>query len=248
MALADRRREPTQEEIDWLFLMSLADDTEDAPWMTMGDLQFWSASSLAHSLRVYAHERELGWYVASMLPILYRLPALPRPLPSPRSAARQAGPPRKQLSPDLFVAFVPEHPRQSFDSEREGGFPPFVLEVVSPSSTERDEEEKLRAYELLGVREYALFTPRDERASQLVGYRRGQSGAFEPWPPDAEGRLWSAVLGLFLVVRGTLLQAQTADGRLLLTPEQSGAALRDMEVENERLRQELARLHGERAE
>jgi hypothetical protein len=216
--------------------------------MTMGDLQFWSASSLAHSLRAYAHQHELGWYVASMLPILYRLPTLPRPLSASQSPSRRSQPSRKQLSPDLFVAFVPEHPRQSFDSEHEGGFPPFVVEVVSPSSTERDEEEKLRAYDVLGVREYALFTPRDGADSQLVGYRRGQSGAFEMWLPDAEGRLWSDVLRLFLVVRGPLLQAQTADGRLLLTPEQSGAALRDSEVENERLREELARLRGERTD
>lgn len=256
MALSDRQRQLTKEEADWLFLWSLEDDTEDAPWMTMGDLQFWSASSLAHSLRTYAHERELGWYVASMLPILYRLPSLPRPVSSRTKPSRRSQSRRKQLSPDLFVAFVPEHSRQSFDSEREGGFPPFVLEVISPSSTERDEQEKLRAYDVLGVREYALFTPRADKESRLAGYCRGESGEFEPWLPDAGGRLWSEVLGLYLVVQGPLLQAETADGRLLLTPEQSGAALRDVEIarqrereetdtEIERLRQELARLRGE---
>ncbi len=261
MALTDRQRQLTKDEADWLFLWSLEDDTEDAPWMTMGDLQFWSASSLAHSLRTYAHERNLGWYVASMLPILYSIPALARPTSSRATASRsrKPGSKRKQLSPDLFVAFVPEHPRQSFDSEREGGFPPFVLEVISPSSTDRDETDKLRAYEVLGVREYALFTPREGRESQLAGYRRGESGEFEPWLPDAEGRLWSETLGLFFVVRGPLLQAQTADGRLLLTPEQSGVALRDAEIAQQRereeaeaeiarLRQELARLRGEGGE
>ncbi len=244
----------TKEQSDQLFMLMLEDDTEDAPWMTMGDLQFWSASSFAHSLRNYAHERGLGWYVASMLPILYTT------LDSPR---------RRQLSPDAFVAFVPEHARQSFDAEKEGGFPPFVLEVVSPSSTERDELDKQRAYSLLGVQEYALFTPRDARQSKLEGYRRGANGQFEPWLLDADGHLWSDVLGLFLIVRGPLLQAQTAAGDLLLTPEQSGAALRgaeaarqqeavareqeatarqEAEAENARLRQELARLRGERDE
>lgn len=244
----------TKEQSDELFMLMLEDDTEDAPWMTMGDLQFWSASSFAHSLRNYAHEGGLGWYVASMLPILYTT------LDSPR---------RRQLSPDAFVAFVPEHARQSFDAEKEGGFPPFVLEVVSPSSTERDELDKHRAYSLLGVQEYALFTPRDAGRSKLEGYRRGAGGQFEPWPLDADGYLWSNVLGLFLVVRGPLLQAQTADGELLLTPEQSGAALRDAEIAREqeatareqeavarqeaeaeidRLRQELAWLRGERGE
>jgi Uma2 family endonuclease len=244
----------TKEQSDELFMLMLEDDTEDAPWMTMGDLQFWSASSFAHSLRNYAHERKLGWYVASMLPILYLAADSPR---------------KRQLSPDVFVALVPEHARQSFDAEKEGGFPPFVLEVVSPSSTERDELDKQRAYSLLGVKEYALFTPRDVGQSKLEGYRRGANGQFEPWLLDADGHLWSDVLGLFLVVRGPLLQAQTAAGELLLTPEQSGVALRgaesarareaaareqealareQAEAEIERLRQELAQLRGERGE
>ena len=168
----------TKEQEDTLFMLLLDDDTEDAPWMVMGDLQFWSASSFAHSLRGYAHQRGLGWYVASMLPILYTWPPAKR---------------KHQLAPDAFVAFVPEHARSSFDVAVEGSFPPFVLEVVSPSSTERDEEEKRRAYELLGAREYALFTPRVDAGSTLTGYRQGTSGAFETWRPDEQGRLWSEV-------------------------------------------------------
>src|SRR5579871_3012794 len=85
----------TKEEDDVLFWLSLEDDTEDAPWMVMGDLQFWSASSLAHSLRYYGHQQHLPWYVASMLPIQYVK------LPSRR---------KKTLAPDIFVAMVPEHP------------------------------------------------------------------------------------------------------------------------------------------
>jgi len=100
-------------------------------------------------------------------------------------------------------------------------FPPFVLEVVSPSSTTRDELDKRHAYHLLGAREYALFTPRDGMPSILEGYRRNAAGQFESWPLDDQGRLWSEVLGLRLVIRGALLQAETPDGRLLLTPEQA---------------------------
>jgi hypothetical protein len=150
---------------------------------------------------------------------------------------------KKVLSPDTFVAFVPEHPRSCYDVEVEGSFPPFVLEVVSPSSTARDEEEKRRAYGMLGVQEYALFTPRDGAPSTLEGYRRDESGAFEPWAPDAQGRLWSAVLGLHLVVQGRLLQAQTPEGRLLLTPEQAEFARQ--RAETERLRADAERQRSE---
>ncbi|HEY8741717.1 MAG TPA: Uma2 family endonuclease [Chloroflexota bacterium] len=149
------RRPPlTQEEADDLFMLTLDDDTEDAPWMVMGDLQFWSASGFAHSLRNYAHERGSPWFVASMLPIEYDWPDAPR---------------KKVLSPDTFVVFAPEHARSSYDLEVEGDFPPFVLEVVSPSSTTRDLVAKRKAYALLGVREYALFTPRDGPPSSLEG-------------------------------------------------------------------------------
>lgn len=207
----------TKEEDNVLFWLSLEDDTEDAPWMVMGDLQFWSASSLAHSLRSYAHERRLPWYVASMLPITYVK------LPSRR---------KQVLAPDLFVALVPEHSRSSFDLEVEGDFPPFVLEVVSPSSTIRDFDDKLEAYEKLGAREYALFTPHAVGPSVLQGFRRNDAGPFEVWPLDAEGRLWSEVLDLRLVVDGAILKAQTSEGRPLRTPEES-------EAEIERLGREL---------
>lgn len=222
-------REPplTKAQEDELFMLLLEDDTEDAPWMVMGDPQFWSASSFAHSLRTYAHARGLPWYVAAMLPIRYTWGRSRR---------------KKQLAPDVFVAFVPEHGRPSYDVAREGGFPAFVLEVVSPSSIRRDREEKVHAYELLGAREYALFTPRSRQPASLHGYRRDEAGAFVPWQAAADGSLWSDVLELHLVVRDTLLQAQTADGELLLTPEQEAAARKEAEAEVVRLRRDLERL------
>src|SRR5579864_4174238 len=194
----------TKEQENALFMIMLADDTEDAPWMVMGDLQFWSASSFAQSLRTYAHEQGLAWYVAAMLPINFEWPDAVR---------------KRTLSPDTFVSFVPERARTSYDVTTEGLFPPFVLEVVSPSSTERDQVDKLRAYDLLGVREYALFSLREGDVSILEGFRRNAAGTLEAWPRDEQGRLWSEVLGLYLVVRGTLVQAETREGRLLLTPE-----------------------------
>ena len=230
----------TAEQENELFMLLLQDDTEDAPWMVMGDLQFWSASAFAQSLHTYAHEQGLAWYVAAMLPITFHWPGTPG---------------RRTLSPDTFVSFVPRRARTLYDLEAESCFPPFVLEVVSPSSAARDHEEKLQAYDLVGVQEYALFTPQDGETSTLEGYRRGGSGSLEPWPVDEQGRLWSAVLGLFLVVRGALVQAQTREGRLLLTPEQEARARQRAEAERaqeaqarqraeaevERLRRELER-------
>ena len=221
--MAWRQPPLTKGEEDDLFLLLLADDEEDAPWMVMCDLQFWSASGFAHSLRACARRRGLPWYVASMLPIEYRRPRSTR---------------LGKLAPDTFV---PDRARTSYDLAAEGQFPPFVLEVVSPSSVGRDQRDKRQAYALLGAREYALFTPREGRPSTLAGYRRGADGAFEPWPRDAQGRLWSDVLGLYLVARDALLQAITEDGELLLSPEEAEAARQRAEGENKRLRLRLAR-------
>jgi Uma2 family endonuclease len=196
-------------------MLTLEDDTEEKPWMVMGDLQFWSASGFAHMLQIYGRQRALSWYVASMLPILYTWPDV-------------VG--KKQLAPDVFVAFVDDRPRQSYDVAIEGSFPPFILEVVSPSSSGRDQGEKRVAYEELGAQEYALFTPRGGETSILEGYRRTTSGRFEPWPRDEQGRLRSEVLGLTLVVNGSILQAETPEGQRLLTPDQLDAAWHQAET------------------
>jgi hypothetical protein len=221
----------TDERVRYVFMLMLEDDTEDAPWMVMGDAQFWSAAGFAFSLRHFAREHGLPWYVASMHPILFSWPGITA---------------KKQLAPDVFVAFVPDHPRSSFDADVEGGFPPFVLEVVSPSSSARDQVEKRQAYEDLKVKEYALFTPNDQAPSLLEGFRRNAAGCFETWPRDSDGRLWSEVLGLHLLVRGAFLHAATPDGQLVPTPDDLDAARRQAEearrlaeAEVERLRREL---------
>jgi len=102
--------------------------------------------------------------------------------------------------------------------------------VVSPSSKARDEREKKRAYDLLGVQEYAIFTPYPRKPSTLVGWRRGESGRFEPWLADADGRLWSTALDLYILVRGERVMAQTAEGVRLLTPEEQAAGRREAEA------------------
>jgi hypothetical protein len=95
----------------------------------------------------------------------------------------------------------------------------------------------VRAHDLLSAREYALFAPQECGPSGLAGYRRGEEGRFVPWPPDDEGGLWSAMLGLGPVAHGTLLQAETAEGRLL-TPEQKAAERRRAETERHRAEEE----------
>jgi hypothetical protein len=236
----------TEEESRYLFFATFVDDTEDAPWMVMGSLQWDAAVAFYDSVREYAQRDQLPWFVAGMLPILFR-----------------EGGERHQVAPDVFVAFTANHPRSSFDLAVEGPMPPFVLEVVSPSSEERDQVSKRKAYEMLGVQEYALFTPEAKQPSELAGYRRDAAGQFVTWPKDERGWLWSEVLGLYLVPHGESVRAATADGVLVPTlreavlaqqweaaarereaaaRKQEVEARRAVEAENERLRQEVERL------
>ena len=218
-----------------LIVPMVEDDTEEAPWMVMGDAQFWAAAHLATSLRHYAQVHD--WYVASLLPIVYR---------------RRGEKRTRQAAPDVLVAFVPQRTRDSYDLAVEGVFPAFVLEVVSSSSVARDVDAKRRLYEALGAQEYVLFAPEPGLLEpRLQGHRRGAARRFEPWAPDAAGRLWSDVLELWLAPEGSLLRAVQADGQPLLTYEESEAARQRAEAAREqeaaarqRAEEELARLRA----
>jgi hypothetical protein len=203
-------------------LISMADDMEDAPWMSMNSAQFWAIVAFVTSVQDHRRAHGLPGYVASMLPII--CPA----------EDRDGKTIRRQLSPDAFLAWAEDHRRASYDLEVERIFPAFVLEVVSPSSVQQDEVDKVLAYDALGAEEYALFTPGEGGPSTLKGYRRDAAGRFTSWQPDAAGRLWSTVLELWLVVRGEFLRAETREGMLLLTwAEQREARQRAEQIAQE---------------
>ena len=123
-----------------------------------------------------------------------------------------------------------------------------IVEVLSPSSAAYDAREKRNLYEWLGATEYVLFTPGGTgRPARLQGYRRNEAGVFEPWVADADGRLWSTVLELYLLAQGADLRAQQRDGQLLLT-HQEEAELRRQEADLRRQEAELRRQEEERRE
>jgi len=90
----------------------------------------------------------------------------------------------------------------------------------------------------------------DVAAARLEGYRQGTTGQWESWEPDAQGRLWSAVLGLWLVLRAGEVRAMTATGELLRTlPEAEAERLAEAErraqAEAERLAEAERRAQAE---
>lgn len=217
--VAERETDSVEER---LFLLDFEDDTEEAPWMVNCDYQRLALTALLFPLDRFARRHHPEWYISSDLPILYA---------RPNGATGQ-------VAPDMLVAVAPNHPRESFDSRSEGGFPAFVMEVVSTESRSRDtgKGRKVRLYDLLGAREYVIFDPPAKRRPPLAGYRRGVRGTWEPWSIGPRGELRSQVLVLTLVPDGTLLRLEDADGRRLLTADEEHQILEALQAEVAQLR------------
>ncbi len=121
------------------------------------------------------------------------------------------GDPSASVAPNLFV--VLDHDlgdRVVYKLWEEGRVPDFAVEVVSPSSEERDERKKLALYEKLGFGEYFLFQPDlSHPEPRLKGYRL-RGGAYEPIRPEPGGWYSSPALGVQLRAEGTNLRVRNA--------------------------------------
>jgi hypothetical protein len=196
-----------------LFLLTVENDEEDAPWMVMADLQVRGVDLLKPILLLHAEQHHLPWYIAS-----YLLITTPRPM----------GDRTLDAAPDLLVAEAEDSLRTSWSVPAEGKAPEFVLEVSSGKSWGRDWGEKPRIYGSMGVTEYVLFAPERADGPKLLGWRRDECGQLVRWQVDERGVLWSRALGgLGLYVEHRLwLRAIDATGRRLPTPGEVAIAER----------------------
>ncbi|MGI8914792.1 MAG: Uma2 family endonuclease [Chloroflexota bacterium] len=218
-------------------LRDAVDDTDEAPWMTMPEFQYFMARLLVGILQQHARRQGLGWHVTGELGV-----RMPKP----------EGQGTLTLGPDLFVVEADEGWRTTWDISAEGQPPRFVLEVVTQDSVERDTEpnQKVGYYAAMGVEEYAIYWPyRAAGGPKLFGYRRDTEGAWIDWATDAQGVLWSGALGgLGLVIReASLLRVVNRQGELLPSPEEEADAYRlaDIRAEQEAAERRLADARAE---
>ena len=156
------------------------------------------------------------------------------------------------VSPDVYVAFgVANRHRNSYVAWEEGKPPDFVLEVVSPSSRRRDEQEKQRVYAKIGVPEFFLYDPEGKLAPTLSGFELC-GGAYRLLPrerirEDAIG-VRSKKLELFLCVKPA--GPEPLDGSLRVYNPKAGEFLpaRHELVEGKRLTEAKAEASEARAE
>ena len=107
----------------------------------------------------------------------------------------------RPLGPDILVLFDVRQwlRRATFRLAVDGGRPVLVVEIASPSTRVYDLGIKLDMYYQVGVQKYVIVDrgPQGDDPVRLLGYQRGPGG-WLPLPPDAQGRLDLAPVGLLL--------------------------------------------------
>jgi hypothetical protein len=148
----------------------------------------------------------------------------------------------KHLSPDVFVVRgVPRGDRDYYLVWEEGKGPELVIELTSRSTREEDLDDKFALYrDMLKVREYFLFDPRDEYLKPPLQGFQLRRGRYVPIP-KVKGRLPSEVVDLHLEKRGWELRLfDPSTRKILLAPWE-----REDLLEKERRKSELARRRAE---
>jgi Uma2 family endonuclease len=124
---------------------------------------------------------------------------------------------RRSRGPDVFVVLdVEERERKSWVVWQEGmRFPDVIIELLSDTTRETDTGEKKQLYErLFRTAEYYLYDPFSQ---EFIGYHL-RCGSYEAISPDAEGKIYSTMTGLYLGVRAGWLRWITPEGQIVPTP------------------------------
>ncbi|AGY59186.1 Uma2 family endonuclease [Gloeobacter kilaueensis] len=136
-----------------------------------------------------------------------------------------------RVAPDVMVIFgVQPGGRDKYKTWEEGQVPAVIFEITSESTRHKDQDDKLRLYEFLGVQEYWLFDPKGEWIQEkLRGYRLevieeadGLLSRYQPIENSVSERLQ-----LRLQVEGELIGFYRLDnGQKLLIPSELASELR----------------------
>jgi Uma2 family endonuclease len=170
---------------------------------------------------------------------------------------------RKHVSPDVFVALGvrPGPDRAVWKTWEEGKLADFVLEVTSKSTRGKDEGDKKRLYERLGVREYWQYDPTGDYLDPILkGRRLDAQGVYRSLAlqAGADGILHgeSEVLSLHLCLDHSdgnrLRYRDPQTGEYLLTPDDKARLVESqryqLEDKDRLLREQARALQAIRAE
>ena len=161
-------------------------------------------------------------------------------------------PKRAFRGPDVFwVGGVDGHERKVWLAWEEGErLPDVIFEMLSPSTARKDRTEKRDLYaRVFRTAEYFLYEP---DTGTLEGLRLADR-FYQPIPPDANGRLWSEQLGVFVGLWHGVVEGKRYDWVRLFRPDGTLVPTQEERAENAEERAqnaeaELARLRALLAE
>lgn len=91
------------------------------------------------------------------------------------------------VQPDLSVICHPE----KIDARGCLGPPDWIIEIISPSTAQKDMKEKFEVYENAGVKEYWIIFPVEKN---ILVYTLNEKGKYTGLPPVVKGDILSPVL------------------------------------------------------
>ncbi len=155
--------------------------------------------------------------------------------------------PRLRVAPDVMVIFnVEPGGRDNYKIWEEGEVPSVIFEMTSPGTRSKDDIEKKRLYESLGVTEYWQFDPRGEWIPEKLRGLRLQ-GAEEPlYVPITDNR--SEVLQLQLVVEAKIIGFYRLDNGAKLLPLAELNIALEQQIEQTEAESQRAEAESQRAE
>jgi Uma2 family endonuclease len=150
---------------------------------------------------------------------------------------------KKFRGPDFFVVLnVEDRERKSWVVWQEGmRFPNLIIELLSNSTREIDLGEKKDLYaQVFHTAEYYVYDPFTQ---EFKGYKL-QEDWYEEVEPDEEGKIYSKVTGLYLVIREGGLRWMTQEGVIVPTPSQRAEQERQRAERAEQQLEEYRRRFG----
>jgi Uma2 family endonuclease len=155
---------------------------------------------------------------------------------------------RKFRGPDIFVVLDAEKKnRRSWAIWEEGGkYPNVVIELLSSATARTDRGEKKLLYQnVWRVPDYFWFHP---ETMEFQGFHL-VNGQYQEIVPTEAGWLWSKQLGLYLGIHERQLRWFSAEGSLVLLPEEQERLAKEQaqqQADRERLAKEQAQQQADR--
>jgi Uma2 family endonuclease len=154
------------------------------------------------------------------------------------------GSPEEVVSPDVMICFeIPKGDRTSYKTWEENDvIPSVIIEISSRSTWGKDRVEKKILYEVLGVKEYYIFSPKIKKNEPILLAYKLQNSQFVPIEIE-NNRVKSEILELELVINDeTLRLFNQKTGEFLKNAQELASEVKEIHNENEQLKAEIERL------